>query len=61
MSAEYKHAEFYKIHLNGETQPMIKFGIQNTPIFICAQGEWATTILGANLRMLEDALRSRTS
>lgn len=61
LAAEHKDAEFYKMHLNSETQPMIKFGVQNTPIFILAQGHWARTVLGANLRMLEDALNSRTS
>lgn len=61
IAIEYKDAEFYKMHLNADTQPMIKFGVQNTPIFICAQREWATTILGANTKMLEEALRSRTS
>jgi len=61
LSAEYKEAEFYKMHLNAQTQPMIKFGVQNTPIFIFAQREWATTVLGANMRMIEDTLRQRTS
>lgn len=61
MAAEHKNAEFYKLHLNSETQPMIKFGVQNTPIFILAQGQWATTVLGANWRMLDEALSSRTS
>jgi len=61
LSMEYPDAEFYKMHLNSQTQPMIKFGVHNTPIFILSQGEWATTILGANMRMLEDALRQRTS
>jgi len=60
LSREYKQAEFRKMLLNGDTQPLMKFGIQNTPIFILAQGEWATTVLGANMKMLEDSIKQRT-
>jgi len=45
--------------LNAETQPMLKFGVQNTPIFVIAQGKWAMTVLGANMRLLEDYIKQR--
>jgi hypothetical protein len=45
--------------LNAETQPMLKFGVQNTPIFVMAQDKWAMTVLGANTRTLEDNIKQR--
>lgn len=47
------------MYLNEETQPMMKFSLQNTPIFIMAQDKWAMTVLGANMRMLEDGIKQR--
>ena len=50
---KYKHkVRFYQMELTPETAPMIKFGIQNTPIFIGYRARWCHTILGPDFRGL---------
>jgi hypothetical protein len=58
--ADNERVKFYQMELTPETAPMIKFGIQNTPIFIAYRGKWCQTVLGPDLvgveRMLDGQL-----
>lgn len=56
---KYSRVRFFQMELTPETAPMIKFGIQNTPIFILYRQAWCQTILGADLRGLEELLDTR--
>ena len=49
--------KFFAMELTPKTAPMIKFGVQNTPIFICLREAWCETILGADMRKLEGMIR----
>lgn len=53
---KYQAVRFFKMELTPQTAPMIKFGIQNTPIFILLRGKWCETILGADMRRVEQLL-----
>jgi hypothetical protein len=61
--ADDERVKVYEMELTPETAPMIKFGIQNTPIFIAYRGKWCQTVLGADLvgveRMLDGQLGVR--
>ncbi|KPI45301.1 uncharacterized protein AB675_2447 [Cyphellophora attinorum] len=61
--ADGERVKFYQMELTPETAPMIKFGIQNTPIFIAYRGKWCQTVLGPDLvgveRMLDGQLGLR--
>lgn len=57
---KYMEVKFFQMELTPETAPMIKFGIQNTPIFILYQQKWCQTILGADMRALTKLLDEQT-
>jgi thioredoxin-like negative regulator of GroEL len=57
---KYGNVRFFQMELTPETAPMIKFGIQNTPIFILYRQRWCQTILGNDLRTLERLLDEQT-
>ena len=52
-----KEIRLFSMELTPQTVPMIKFGVQNTPIFICLRESWCETILGADVRRLEGIIR----
>ena len=53
---KHQAVRLFQMELTPETAPMIKFGIQNTPIFILYRQRWCQTILGADMRALERLL-----
>jgi hypothetical protein len=55
----FRKYKFYRMELSPTTAPMIKFGIQNTPIFILYRQRWCQTILGNDLRGLEKLLEEQ--
>ena len=57
---KYRNVKFFQMELTPETAPMIKFGIQNTPIFILYRQRWCQTILGADMRALGRLLDEQT-
>ena len=57
---KYSDVRFFQMELTPETAPMIKFGIQNTPIFILYRQKWCQTLLGNDLRGLERLLDQQT-
>jgi hypothetical protein len=57
---KYRNVRFFQMEITPETAPMIKFGIQNTPIFILYRQRWCETILGNDLRRLERLLDEQT-
>ena len=57
---KYRGVKFFQMELTPETAPMIKFGIQNTPIFILYRQRWCQTILGADMRALGRVLDEQT-
>jgi hypothetical protein len=56
-AGQAKDVRFYSMPLTPETAPMIKFGVQNTPIFILLGERWCETVLGADLRRVEGLIR----
>lgn len=58
---KYRDVKFFQMELTPETAPMIKFGIQNTPIFILYRQRWCQTILGADMRALTKLLDEQTA
>jgi thiol-disulfide isomerase/thioredoxin len=52
----YSRVRFFYMELTPETAPMIKFGIQNTPIFIFYRNNWCQTVLGADMKSVERLL-----
>lgn len=56
---KYKQVRFFQMELTPETAPMIKFGIQNTPIFIGYRQRWCQTVLGPDMRGLERMLEGQ--
>ena len=61
MSDDYPNTAFHKMELDALTSPKIKFGVQNTPIFVVMKGSQASTILGPNLLALEQAIKTMSS
>jgi thiol-disulfide isomerase/thioredoxin len=53
---QYSQVRFFTMGLTPETAPMIKFGIQNTPIFIFYRNDWCQTVLGPDMRSVERLL-----
>jgi hypothetical protein len=58
---KYKSVRFFQMELTPDTAPMIKFGIQNTPIFIAYKQAWCQTVLGADMRSLHRMLDQQIS
>jgi hypothetical protein len=61
MSDDYPHVTFHKMELDATTSPMIKFGVQNTPIFVVMRDSKASTILGPNMQALKHAVEAMLS
>jgi hypothetical protein len=61
MSDHYPNIAFHKMELDASTSPMIKFGVQNTPIFVVIKGSKASTVLGPNMQALEHAVQAMLS
>lgn len=53
LAETYPHVQVHVMELTPETTPMIKFGVQNCPIFIFLQGKYCETILGPDFRRIE--------
>lgn len=48
---------FYVMEMTTETTPMLKFGVQNTPVFVIMDGKGKSeTLLGADMEGLERKL-----
>jgi hypothetical protein len=58
MAESYPNVIFHKMELDASTSPMIKFGVQNTPIFVVMKGTKASTVLGPNMQALEHAIKA---
>lgn len=57
---EQREVRIFKLPLTPKTTPFIKFGIQNTPIFICLKAGSCETLLGGNdknMQKLEDMIQ----
>jgi len=54
------NASFYKMELNATTSAMWKLSVQNTPSFLIMKEAWAQTIVGPNLRMVEEVIKERS-
>ena len=61
MADDYPSVAFHKMELDASTSSMMKFGIQNTPIFVVMKGYQASTILGPNVLELEQAIKTFAS
>jgi hypothetical protein len=58
MAESYPNIISNKMELDASTSPRIKFGVQNTPIFVVMKGTKASTVLGPNMQALEHAIKA---